>query len=362
MATINITVQSLLNTAVYNSYAVDNAGTIGELKASIESVTDCSVDWFDLVFNDSVLATAPTIGSYGIVEGSRLRTHNKIGRLATKELRQKAKLDLAALDRAAAGNPRATYEIAQLPTQYDDNGIIDNSNVGGLVEGRPWTAGPQNDFEFSSNDNRWVINDEFATGSTFSDPAPSNPNYTYPDGSTGKTYNFDGTTYMYSTNLAINTAWQSNSITVDFWFYPTANTVQLLTELSGPALNAAFHATVLEISSTGNIKARFWQGVGNQIITSTNTVDLNQWNHIYFIERANGTHTFELNGVATTGTPTYTRITPLVNLDGVRFAIGGDDVTNMGNTGSFQGKIGNLNVHDYIVASTYSALVSKFRL
>jgi hypothetical protein len=31
MATINITVQSLLNAALYDSYAVDDAGTIGEL-------------------------------------------------------------------------------------------------------------------------------------------------------------------------------------------------------------------------------------------------------------------------------------------------------------------------------------------
>jgi hypothetical protein len=33
---------------------------------------------------------------------------------------------------------RATYDISQLPTQYDDNGVIDNANTGGLVLGRPW--------------------------------------------------------------------------------------------------------------------------------------------------------------------------------------------------------------------------------
>jgi hypothetical protein len=66
---------------------------------------------------------------------------NGISKLATKELRQKAKLDLAATKRAADGNPRATYDITQLPTQYDDNGIIDNPNEGGLVQGRPWTTG-----------------------------------------------------------------------------------------------------------------------------------------------------------------------------------------------------------------------------
>lgn len=65
-------------------------------------------------------------------------SQNGISQLATKELRQRAKLDLAAAKRAQDGNPRATYDITQLPTQYDDNGIIDNANTGGLVQGRPW--------------------------------------------------------------------------------------------------------------------------------------------------------------------------------------------------------------------------------
>lgn len=63
---------------------------------------------------------------------------NGISTLATRELRQKAKLDLAAAKRAADGNPRATYDITQLPTQFNDNNIIDNPNTGGLVVGRPW--------------------------------------------------------------------------------------------------------------------------------------------------------------------------------------------------------------------------------
>jgi hypothetical protein len=63
---------------------------------------------------------------------------NEISTLATKELKQKAKLDLAAANRAADGNPRATYDITQLPTQYNDNAVINNPNIGGLVAGRPW--------------------------------------------------------------------------------------------------------------------------------------------------------------------------------------------------------------------------------
>ena len=67
---------------------------------------------------------------------------NGISTLATKELRQKAKLELASLKRADDGNPRSTYDITQLPTQYDDNDIIDNPNAGGLVVGRPWIPSP----------------------------------------------------------------------------------------------------------------------------------------------------------------------------------------------------------------------------
>lgn len=62
---------------------------------------------------------------------------NGISTLATKELRQKAKLDLAAAKRATTGR-RSTVDLTELPTQYNDNAIIDNPNAGGLLTGRPW--------------------------------------------------------------------------------------------------------------------------------------------------------------------------------------------------------------------------------
>jgi hypothetical protein len=65
---------------------------------------------------------------------------NGISTLSTKQAKQVAKLDLAATNRAADGNPRATYVISQLPTQYSGNDIVDNENAGGLVVGRPWTT------------------------------------------------------------------------------------------------------------------------------------------------------------------------------------------------------------------------------
>lgn len=87
---------------------------------------------------------------------------NGISTLLTKEARQKAKLDIAkakrqgkvvADDGTITGSidptknyyrTRNNYDITQLPTQYNDDDIIDNANLGGLVTGRPWisTAGP----------------------------------------------------------------------------------------------------------------------------------------------------------------------------------------------------------------------------
>ena len=67
---------------------------------------------------------------------------NGISTLSTKELRQIAKLNLASSDRIASGNPRAYYDITQLPTQYSDNDIVDNPNTDGLIEGRPWIEIP----------------------------------------------------------------------------------------------------------------------------------------------------------------------------------------------------------------------------
>ena len=138
MANITITVQSLLNTAVYDSYTIDNGQTVNQLKTAINSAQGFDSTWYDIVLNESVVSGTATLSSLGIVSGTQLRTHNKISRLATRELRQKSKLDLAALDRAESGIARDTYDITELPTQYNNNAVIVNPNPNGLLEGRPW--------------------------------------------------------------------------------------------------------------------------------------------------------------------------------------------------------------------------------
>ena len=137
MANITISVQSLLNTAVYDSITIDNGQTINQLKTALQGSNSVDPAWYDVVQNEEILSGTATLVSLGIVTGTQLRTHNKISRLTTREDRQIAKLDLASLDRAASGLP-STYDLTELPTYYSGDTVVDNPNPGGLIEGRPW--------------------------------------------------------------------------------------------------------------------------------------------------------------------------------------------------------------------------------
>jgi hypothetical protein len=111
---------------------------VAQLKTAINTARGFDSTWYDISKAETILTESATLASLSIITGTALRTHNKIGRLASREIRQKAKLDLAALDRAASSEPRATYDLTTLPTQFAGNSIVDNPNVGGLVTGRPW--------------------------------------------------------------------------------------------------------------------------------------------------------------------------------------------------------------------------------
>jgi hypothetical protein len=138
MATITITVQSLLNAAQYDSYTVSDGITVATLKSNIDTATGVDSSWYVLAFDGEELVDGSTLASNGIVNGSSLQIGNVIANLPTLQDRQLAKLDLASLDRAAAGNPWDTYDITELPSQYIGNVSTPNPHPTGLIEGRPW--------------------------------------------------------------------------------------------------------------------------------------------------------------------------------------------------------------------------------
>lgn len=286
----------------------------------------------------------------------------------TKIYRRALKLAEAQTKRQAVGTPgyRILHNIVGTHSAYvnGEGGatLISLSGSAGPTEGHPWTTveTPSNrSFAWTSDVNQWSYGVGSMGTSTFSDPAPTNPSYTYPNSSTGKTYNFNGTTWMSSQNLQIGGSWTTSTITVDYWFYPTANNVQLISESNNPDVTSGYHYSMLEIDSSGYVHARFYnETYPTSAIVSSNTVELNKWNHIWFQETAVGAHNFTLNNIATTGNATYTRIRP----DGAKYyIIGTSDVTALTTYGRFQGKIGRLTISDYAVASTWSDQQSKFR-
>lgn len=116
---------------------------------------------------------------------------NGIAHLSTREARQKAKLDIAqakrqgkvvAADGTISGSVNPTvnwyranneYDITELPTQFNDNDVIDNVNENGLKLGRPWVTFLPTDLFAASEKGVWYDPGDLAT--LFQDAAGTTP-------------------------------------------------------------------------------------------------------------------------------------------------------------------------------------------
>ncbi len=251
---------------------------------------------------------------------------NGIAHLATKELRQKAKLDLAQQDRISAGKTRTYYDSTQLPTQYDDNSIIDNSNEGGLVVGRPWVATDPTPAPSHVTSNLVLYLDAgnassyAGSGTTWTDLSGNSrnatlTNVTYSAANSGSLV-FNGSTSIGVINDTVINRY-TNNFSVEVWYTTSNNTPRLLRTgastsgfnfgsfTSTPTKfkvtkygkvdlfvgsipqNTAWHQAVLVYSSTGGVKV-YVDGALNE--TNANTVNLNAtaWTYLE-IGRSEGT-------------------------------------------------------------------------
>ncbi len=203
MATV--TVQSLLNCAVYDSYTVTIASdTVNSLKAQIAAADGVNTAWFDLVLNEVVLTGTDTLQTAGVTDGAALRTANKIGNLATKQAKQEAKLALAALDRAAYGSRPQYYDKTRLPNPYNDNDLSPDDGASVLEAGRPWSTVPL----FS--------NPTLTVGSAVATVSQS------PFAGSGNSYSFSSSINSYITAPAsIDWAMGTGDFTVEWFSYQT---------------------------------------------------------------------------------------------------------------------------------------------
>ena len=80
--------------------------------------------------------SSTTLTAMGIIDGDViLCTTNQFG---SKQERQEAKLAIAGKKRSLTSRT-STLTINNLPTKYTGNDVTDNANIGGLVNGRPWS-------------------------------------------------------------------------------------------------------------------------------------------------------------------------------------------------------------------------------
>lgn len=146
---------------------------------------------------------------------------NGISTLASKELRQRAKLDLAAAKRGES------YDITKLPTQYSGNIIVDNANAGGLVPHRPWNLDPyivtrQLQLFLDPSD----VDSYPGSGTAFEDLSDNNYTTTLVGAPTYSTthFNYPNTTARY---VDVNQSLASESFTVGGWIRTSAAGVKM---------------------------------------------------------------------------------------------------------------------------------------
>lgn len=135
-------------TGKLDSLTVDlNTDTVDDLITAIATDEGLPTEYYAIhilgypEYNDTIYGDSTTVlagvGPIGLSDGDTVQC--SLRQDGTKEQRQIQKLEIAKINRTRTGR-RALYDVAQLPTQYDNNGIIDNANTGGLVQGRPWFA------------------------------------------------------------------------------------------------------------------------------------------------------------------------------------------------------------------------------
>jgi hypothetical protein len=201
---------------------------------------------------------------------------NGISTLATKELRQKAKLDRAAIDRAASGEARATYDITQLPTQYNDNAVIDNPNVGGLVVGRPWIT----------TTSAFTFYEAFGTTATISTTQYVSGNKIYAESSTYDVPSYQPARVIVNDIQVVNTELRGHTLVVlDSYGDVVAGPTQFDTWDTGGAPEARNNlASALSAVPSGNIvvlvsydASGLDAGIRSAINTGYGSTNTNTW-------------------------------------------------------------------------------------
>ena len=199
-----------------------------------------------------------------------------------------------------------------------------------------------------------VVNGSTFSWATTNAASPTYGAYTYPDNSSGSVHTLTGTQYVLSPQFGV-----APTLNFNLWFYPTANDKVILGELGQAAENSSWHLSMLEIDSSNKLKGRVWQMPSG--VTSTGSVNLNAWNHVYFYyDHATTTFGMSLNN-ETAVTSNIGAVRQTSDTNHTYWGIGlYDPLTNMGSGDRYQGKFDGLVINTSIVGSNYEATKSKY--
>lgn len=168
---------------------------------------------------------------------------------------------------------------------------------------------------------------------------PFNPTAGYTTAGAGGSGYFDGTgDYLtYSTPSASVIDWSATGdFTVEAWIYPTTlsgwyydggGSAFIPTLVGNNAANSTSNYWSFGPINTGAVRLYYYNGAAVYSTTSTETVKLNQWNHIAFVKTGSNIFYF-VNGVGSTavaisGTPQNSNTVPLTVGSGNNTAISG---------------------------------------
>ena len=143
MANITITVKGLTGRQI--DITLDDGTRLDAVPALIRAQEEESASLTDAMYGDIFLSTnsvinitnngTSTLATLGFGTGTFLICKAAVG--GTLEARQIQKLEIASAKREFLGAP-STYDRTELPTRYVGNNVVDNTNSGGLLLGRPW--------------------------------------------------------------------------------------------------------------------------------------------------------------------------------------------------------------------------------
>ena len=186
------------------------------------------------------------------------------------------------------------------------------------------------------------------TASTWYDISGNDKNSTLTNGPTFNSTNsgsivFDGVDDYVLTPSLLNASLNPTE-SVFVWFNPAA-AGQIVSELGQATIDAGYHASNIEVSSSGIFSFSVWHGsLTNKVVSSAKS--FNNWYHLGFTYSGT-TFTAYING-SSIGTATFTRQPP----SSLHYGLCSIDSTNMGTGAYGSGKMGNFMFYNRALSAT----------